>query len=70
MLFDEDRYFLKPYYKMLPLFKLFSEQNYTDEKQINAAPDSFIFFYCLPGSLHFFAPVNIIKNKYTVIIDF
>ena len=55
---------------MLLLFKLFSEQNYTDEKQINAAPDSFIFLYCFPGGLHFFAPVNIIKNKYTVIIDF
>src|SRR6187401_2465845 len=44
--------------KMLLLFKLFSKKNYPDKKQIDAASNCSIFFYCFPCSFHFTTPVN------------
>jgi len=44
------------------------EKNNTDKEKIDSAADRWIFFNGFPCLLHFFAPVDIIKNQHRVFV--
>ena len=53
----------EPDAEMLLLFEFLPEKNNTDKEKINRTSDYRMSFNVLPGLLHSFTPVNIIKNK-------
>ena len=46
------------------------EKNNTDEKEINRQGNGWMFFDNLPGVLHLFAPVYVIKDENRVRMGF
>lgn len=55
---------------MLFLFDLFSKNQNTDKKEINAQCYSGMFFTLFPSLFHFFAPVDIIQYYDRKVIGF
>ena len=59
----------KPDTEMLLLFKLLAEENKAEKEDVDSTADGWMLPDLLPGSFHFFAPVNIVKNKDRIVMD-
>ena len=53
----------EPDREMLLFLEFLPEENDADKKKINRTPGSGMLFNMFPGLLHFFTPMNIVKNK-------
>jgi hypothetical protein len=51
-------------------FELLAEKNNTNKKKVYCTLYFWMGLYGGPGLFHFAAPVGIIKDQYTVIMDF
>ncbi len=53
----------EPDNKMLLLFEFLPKKNNADKKKIKGTPHSRMFLNMFPRLFHFFAPMNVVKNK-------